>query len=97
MSKKLLSAAFVLCLALGPAAAQAAVVRYGPPPPRREIVRVARGPRYVWVPGYYRWRRHSYVWVPGYYVIPPRPRAIWVPGYWASRRGGYFWVGGYWR
>jgi hypothetical protein len=84
-------------LTLGAASAQAAV-RYGPPPPPREVVRIAPGPRYVWTGGYYRWGApRGYAWVPGRYVVAPRPYAVWVPGYWARRPRGWFWVGGYWR
>lgn len=72
-------------------------VRFGPPPPRREVVVVRPSPRHVWVPGYYRYQGNRYAWTSGRWMAPPRARAVWVPGYWAPRRGGYVWVGGYWR
>jgi hypothetical protein len=93
MKKALLASVFGLLLAVGTAGAE--VIRYGPPPPVREVVPVRAG--YIWTPGYYRWYHHTYAWVPGRYVVPPRPYAVWVAGYWAPRRGGYFWVQGYWR
>jgi hypothetical protein len=85
-------------LAAGAAHAGELFVRFGPPPPpRREIVVVRPGPRYVWVPGYYRWAGGRYIWNRGYWALPPRHRAVWVPGYWTPRHGGYVWVAGYWR
>lgn len=89
----------VLALGLSVAGANAAevFVRFGPPPPPREVVVIRPGPRHVWVPGYYAWSGRHYNWVRGYWAIPPRHRAAWVPGYWAPRRGGHIWVSGYWR
>ena len=90
-------AAFALALAAGEAHAAGVVVRFGPPPPRREIVVARPGPRYVWIPGSYAWRGRNYVWVNGYWTLPPRPHAVWVPGRWVARHGGHVWVAGYWR
>ena len=64
---------------------------------RAQVVPVAPGARYVWVPGYYRYNGHAYVWVPGRYAIPPSHYRVWVPGRWVLRNGGYVWVAGYWR
>jgi hypothetical protein len=72
-------------------------VRVAPPGAVVERVPVAPGPRYVWVPGYYRWDGRGYLWAPGAYVLPPRPRARWVPGRWAHERGGWYWMEGRWR
>jgi len=97
MKQVLLASAFGLLLALGSARAQT-VVRIGPPPSiRHEVIVAAPGPRYVWVPGYYRYRHHAYVWVPGRYAIPPHHYTVWVPGRWVPRSGGYVWIQGYWR
>jgi hypothetical protein len=71
-------------------------VRVGPPPPRVEAVLVAPGPRYVWMPGYYRWDG-AYTWVPGRYELPPRPRAVWVAPHWARHPRGWYYVEGRWR
>lgn len=88
----------VFALALTGAANAAGVfVRFGPPPPPRQVVVMRPGPRYVWVPGYYRCNGRRYTWVNGYWTLPPRHRTAWVPGYWKQRRGGFVWVGGYWR
>jgi WXXGXW repeat (2 copies) len=67
-----------------------------PPPPPVEIVGVAPGPAYYWVPGVWAWRGR-WVWAPGRWVVRPHPHAAWVPGYWVHRRHGYVWVQGRWR
>jgi WXXGXW repeat (2 copies) len=72
-------------------------VRVGPPPPRVEAVLVAPGPRYVWLPGFYRWDGGGYVWMPGRYELPPRARAAWVPPHWERHRRGWYVVEGHWR
>jgi hypothetical protein len=94
--KKLFSVA-ALAIGLGVTPAEAMVVRFGPPPPVREVVVACPSPRHVWVPGYYRWHGGRYAWVGGRWAVPPRHHAAWVPGHWASRRGGFVWVGGFWR
>ncbi len=96
MKRFLIKTAAATLLFLGVVQAQT-VIRVGPPPPRREVIAVSPGPRYVWTGGYYRYGGHGYVWVPGRYVIPPRPQVVWVPGRWVPRHGGYVWVAGYWR
>jgi len=88
---------FALALAATSANAAEVFVRFGPPPPPREVIVVRPGPRHVWVPGYYRYAGRNYRWVPGRWVVPPRHRTHWVPGHWAPRRGGHVWVGVYWR
>jgi len=89
----------ILALALSAATADAAqvFVRFGPPPPPREIVVVHARPGHAWVPGYYQWRGNRYHWRKGYWAKPPRRGAAWVPGYWTPRRGGHIWISGYWR
>jgi len=72
-------------------------VRTGPPPLRAEVVAVAPGPGYVWVPGYYRWDGAAYIWMPGRYERPPRERARWVPAHWERDRRGWYFVEGHWR
>ena len=77
----------------------AAVVAAPPPPPpvQTEVIPVAPGPAYGWVPGHWGWRARGYTWVPGYYAVPAQPGWVWVPGHWAARRGGWVWVAGRWR
>src|SRR5215467_8033017 len=72
-------------------------IRTGPPPLRAEVVGVAPGPGYVWVPGYYRYERSGYVWVGGRYERPPRARARWTPAHWERDRRGWYFVEGHWR
>ena len=72
-------------------------VRTGPPPIRAEVVGVAPGPGYVWVPGYYRHDGRAYVWVGGRWDRPPRARARWVPAHWERDRRGWYFVEGHWR
>ena len=67
------------------------------PPVRVEVVAVAPGPRHVWVPGQWAWRRGAYFWVPGRWVVPARGYRAWVPGHWARDRRGWYWVEGRWR
>ena len=72
-------------------------VRVGPPAPVVEVRRVSPGPRYVWVPGYYRWNGRAYVWSAGSWVVPPRRHAVWVAPRWDHGRRGWFFVAGHWR
>jgi hypothetical protein len=67
-----------------PAAAQVSLqVQVAPPPPRFEA---APAPRrgYVWVPGYWDWRRGHHVWTNGHYE---RARAgyVYAPTQWVQR------------
>jgi hypothetical protein len=96
MKTFLLRSTVAMLLLIGAAQAQT-VIRVAPPAPRREVIAVSPGARYVWVGGYYRYHGHGYAWVPGRYAVPPRPYAVWVPGRWVPRHGGYVWVAGYWR
>ncbi|HEY0514371.1 MAG TPA: hypothetical protein VGH73_20875 [Thermoanaerobaculia bacterium] len=95
----------VSALAFAPAASARVWVRggvqvYGPPPPLRHEVLIARpGPRYVWVPGYWNWepyRRH-YVWIGGRWLLPPYPRAAWVGPRVVYRHHHRYYYRGYWR
>lgn len=72
-------------------------VRAAPPAMRVEVVGVAPGPRYVWVPGYWNWDRRAYVWMPGRWVVPARGYRVWRPGHWVQDRRGWYWVEGRWR
>jgi hypothetical protein len=53
---------------------------------------------YLWVPGYWAWRKSvpDYFWVPGTWVQPPQPELLWTPPYWSRVDGGYAFHGGYW-
>ena len=98
---KLLSATTILAASIFATACAGAsgrvYVRSGPPPIRAEVVGVAPGPGYVWVPGYYNYDRGGYVWVGGRWDRPPRVRARWVQGHWQRDRHGWYYVEGHWR
>ena len=68
-----------------------------PPAPQVEVVPVAPGPAYYWVPGYWGWNGTVWVWVSGAWRPRPWLGAVWVGGHWARRGHGYIWVGGHWR
>ncbi|HET9209701.1 MAG TPA: hypothetical protein VFR03_04850 [Thermoanaerobaculia bacterium] len=93
----------VSVLAFAPAASaytRVGVRVYAPLPPiRHERVLVRPGPRYVWVPGYWRWepyRRH-YAWVGGSWALPPYAGAVWVAPRVVYRYHHPYYYGGYWR
>ncbi|HEX4265575.1 MAG TPA: hypothetical protein VH597_14660 [Verrucomicrobiae bacterium] len=67
-----------------------------PPPMQTEVVTVAPGPAYAWVPGVWAWHGR-WIWAGGHWVVGPHPRAIWVGGHWVRRGRRMFWVNGYWR
>jgi outer membrane lipoprotein SlyB len=68
----------------------------GPPAPPSEVVTVAPGPGYVWVPGSWQWQGR-WVWMGGYWAATPYPTAVWVDGYWRRGPYGWHWVPGHWR
>ena len=78
---------------------------YAPLPPiRHERLIVRPGPRYVWVPGYWRWegRRYgwvggNYVWVAGSWVRPPHEGAVWVAPRYEERGSHHIYHRGQWR
>jgi len=53
---------------------------------------------YIWVPGFWAWRKSvpDYFWVPGTWVQPPQPGLLWTPPYWSRVDGGYAFHNGYW-
>ena len=73
-----------------------AVVTQAPPPPQVEVVPVAPGPDYYWVPGYWYWASPGWIWIGGTWTIRPWHGAIWVHGGWYRHRGGWGWRGGHW-
>jgi hypothetical protein len=68
-----------------------------PPAVQTEVVPVAPGPEYYWVPGYWGWSGRAYVWVGGRWAPRPWHGAVWIGGHWGRRGHGYVWVGGHWR
>ena len=67
-----------------------------PPAPQTEVVTVAPGPAYVWVPGVWAWHGR-WVWSGGRWAIGPHPRAVWFPGRWERHGRRAVWISGYWR
>jgi WXXGXW repeat (2 copies) len=53
---------------------------------------------YLWMPGFWAWRKDvpDYYWVPGTWVKPPRAGLLWTPPYWSRADGGYAFHAGYW-
>ncbi len=76
---------------------QPAVVYQAPPAPMVEVVPVAPGPNYYWVPGYWYWGGTGWAWYRGRYAIRPWHGAVWVGGGWGRHGGRWEWRGGHWR
>ncbi len=102
MKLHLIAAAIPLLslLAAAPADAQVRMefgVRFGPPPPRYEVMYDAPFKHAVWVRGHWGWDRYEdrYVWVSGHWVAR-RPAYNWVDGDWhRGPRGWYYREGGW--
>ena len=75
----------------------ATVVAQAPPPPQVEVVPVAPGPDYYWVPGYWYWGGPGWIWISGRWTIRPWHGAVWVHGGLLRGRGAWRWHGGHWR
>jgi hypothetical protein len=71
------------------------VVDQAPPAPRVEVIPVAPGSNYYWVPGYWSWNG-TWVWRAGYWTVRPWHNAVWVPGHWSRHGRGYIWIRGRW-
>jgi WXXGXW repeat (2 copies) len=70
-----------------------------PPPPLPSYEQPAIPAQgYLWVPGFWAWRKSvpDYFWVPGTWVRPPQPGLLWTPPYWSRIDGGYAFHAGYW-
>jgi hypothetical protein len=105
--------ALALSSGIGVAAAQPAVIveRGVMPPPRVEVIPVAPGPGYNWVPGHWAWRG-GWVWIAGHHirgvvaampaevveVVPARPGAeyYWVKGHHVYEGDRWVWHRGVW-
>jgi hypothetical protein len=73
------------------------IVTQAPPPAQVEVVPVAPGPDYYWLPGYWSWQGGGWMWIGGYWGIRPWHGAVWVHGGWGRYGGGWGWRGGHWR
>jgi hypothetical protein len=70
-----------------------------PPPPLPSYEQpVIPSEGYLWVPGYWAWRKSvpDYFWVPGTWVRPPAAGLLWTPPYWSRVEDGYAFHSGYW-
>ena len=91
--KSFLKIAFV-CLSLfsvSPVSSQVRLgvdLRFGTPPPRREIIIARPYPDAIWVPGYYNNYGYRYLWVPGYWRRPQRFYGRWERRDWDRHRDG---------
>lgn len=73
-------------------------VRFEPPVAQVEVVGVAPGPEFVWIPGAHRWVGTSFVWVPGRWERRPARAVRWEPGRWEHHGSrGWRWHEGRWR
>ena len=73
-----------------------AVVVSPPPAPVPEVVTVAPGLGFVWIPGVWGWEGR-WVWEGGHWARPPYPSAVWVPHQYVFRNGVHVFVRGGWR
>ena len=99
-------------LGQGSAFAQVVILERPMPPPRMEVIPVAPGPGYNWVPGHWAWRGAEWVWIPGHHIqgvvapmpaplvetIPVAPQAgwHWVRGHYVWEPRGWVWNPGHW-
>lgn len=75
-------------------AASAVIVEVAPPPLRYEVVPAPRA-GWVWVPGYWEWRRHRHYWVAGHWVRH-RPGYVYAPARWIERDGRWHYYAPAW-
>jgi len=79
-----------------PRAGTTVVVATAPPAPVQEVVTVAPGLGFVWIPGIWGWEGR-WVWEGGHWARPPYPGAVWVPHQHVFRNGVHVFVHGTWR
>ena len=79
-------------------AAELEKVAVAPPPLPSYAQPAIPAQGYLWVPGFWAWRKSvpDYFWVPGTWVQPPRPGLLWTPPYWSRVDDGYAFHAGYW-
>jgi hypothetical protein len=73
-------------------------VNVAPPPLPSYEQPVIPAEGYLWVPGFWAWRKSvpDYFWVPGTWVRPPQSGLLWTPPYWSRVEEGYAFHAGYW-
>jgi WXXGXW repeat (2 copies) len=116
-SRKCMRAAVAIALLVGFGAegvmAQPVVIERGAmPAPRVEVIPVAPGAGYNWVPGHWAWRGTNWAWIPGHHirgvvapmpveiveVMPARPSPghVWIKGHHVFEGGRWVWHPGVW-
>ena len=100
LTRKLLLASLAT-LAIGaalPASARTSVDFYVNVAPPAPVVEYAPAPRpgFVWVPGFWEWRRHRHVWVGGHWERV-RPGYYYAPARWVQHGDRWAYSGGGWR
>jgi WXXGXW repeat (2 copies) len=108
------AAAVVLLLGIGTdmASAQAVIVERAMPAPIVEVVPVAPGPGFNWVPGHWAWRNGAWFWIKGHHIqgmvpvmpapvvevvpVRPSPNHMWVKGHHVFEGGRWSWTPGVW-
>jgi hypothetical protein len=92
------TAVLALALSLTPSLAFARHGHSGPreppPAPRAEEV-VVNKPGFVWIGGYYEWRRGEWNWIRGH-AEPMRKGRTWQDGKWVRHDDHYDWKPGRW-
>jgi WXXGXW repeat (2 copies) len=99
---------------IGLASAQTVIIERGAvmPAPRVEVIPVAPGPGFNWVPGHWAWRGVHWEWIPGHHVrgvvaarpaevvevvpVRPSPGHVWVKGHHVYEGGAWVWRPGVW-
>ena len=89
-----LVAATLAASAMPAAARTDIVVNVAPPPLRYEVVPAPRV-GYVWVPGYWDWRRHRHLWVAGHWTRH-RHGYVYAPAAWVERDNRWYYRGPRW-
>jgi hypothetical protein len=79
-----------------PPAGATVVVAEAPPAPVQEVVPVAPGFGFVWIPGIWVWEGR-WVWEGGRWARPPYRGAVWVPHRYVFRNGVHVFIRGGWR
>ncbi len=105
--------ALLAAFATGSASAVEVIVERGAmPAPKVEVIPVAPGPGYNWVPGHWAWRGAAWVWIPGHHIhgvvaampapvvevvpVRPSPGHVWIKGHHVYEGGRWVWRPGVW-
>ena len=92
--KVLVATTFAGIIGALPLPAAAVYVQIAPPPPRVEPS-MERRAGFIWVGGYWEWRRGKHVWIPGRYVVA-RPGYRYAAPAWVQRNNQWYFERGRW-